>query len=203
MKLILRNNLNMRTKQIIKKVVLLLALMFTPLVSTAQFTDTNDMVRLLGKFYFSGKESLVHDYGVIYEGGGEISIQNLITSRLSFDLDLGLWFGNDVNSVTGFDFSLGFLYTVKPPFYIYAKLHPRMHSEHNIYRGGNIGDELSIYGLGVLGGGYAFHIWEQLYLTTEAGFNFVISTPLTATSNAMLRNDIQFFMKFGIMMRSF
>lgn len=203
MKLILRNSLNMRAKKIIKKVVLLLAFMLTPLVSTAQFTDTNDIVRLMGKFQFSGRASLINDYGLIKEGGGGILIQNIITPNLNFDVGMSLWFGNDVNSIAGFDFSLGLLYTVKPPFYIFGEIHPRMHNEHYINTGGTIGDEFCLYGVAVLGAGYAFHIWKEIYLFTETGFNFIISTSATASNNAMLRNDIQYYMLFGLLIRSF
>ena len=188
--------------QLIKRTVLLLGLLFTPLVSSAQFTDTNDIVRLLGKFQGSGKTSLVYNYGLVGECGGEISIQNLITQNLNFDIDFGVWFGNDENSVAGFDFSLGLLYTVKEPFYVFGELHPRIHGRHNIFTGGTIGDELCIYGVAVLGAGYAFQIWNNIYLFSEMGFNFIISTAATATRNAQLTNDIQYFMTFGILFRS-
>ncbi len=186
-----------------RKIFLTIALLFLVQSARAQFNDTNDVVRLLGKIQCSGKTSIINNSGLIGEFGGELSIQNIINQNLNFNIDLGMWFGSDINNITGFDFSLGFLYTVKPPFYIFCEFHPRIHNERNIYTEQNIGDEISFYGLSVLGAGYAFNLWRSLYLFTETGFNFFISTMATSSSNASLRNDIQYFILFGLMIRNF
>lgn len=184
------------------KKVIIIALVLISNISNAQFiTNTeDDLIKFLIKVSESpGTSILSKDF--INKVSANIEIQNIITPRLSSRLKLGVWYGSLGESRTGFDLSIGILYTPIESFYLFTDLYPKIHMIHQTSNEGTIGDEFSIYGIISMGCGYTYFLTKIISLYIEPGIDFKVDTPILSSQNSKLENDIMLFCKFGIIIR--
>lgn len=188
----------------IRKLFLSILFVMLALPSVAQFSNNSVYDKLLVKVDGGIDRSLLTTNEPIYPVfNAGLALHFRLWPVSDLVIKTGMRYHGDPDKLFGFDFTIGLQHTVSGTFYIFNEIAPKIDMQHSVPSGGTIGDETATYIYFTNGVGYGLKINDYFWWYAELGIGTEIQIPFLSTDHSMVHNDVDVFLRTGIIIKSF